>query len=508
MCCSYNLKVAGTAAHEAISQSQLVAALEAIKRVHSQLDAEQRAEVTAAATTVKWHDPACLQQLCNSLQPAAKPSMSCVAHPGRDRRSLQNVGECFLDYFTQDEWQRLGSSDPPAVKLHIIMHRLSTLHLRLLAEPAAKFVASMYIAASFGVKANDQSAAQKQSMYKFVKDEYKKFCRHLPMPDELPPSLPNCTSEMQTKYPAIFEAAFSRNEPPVQCDLDVRRFILQVDRSYRCRGSGGEHPAALPMQGVSSSSGVEAILTKFAEQQMQLMTMMMGGSMQMPKQLNLEFPKNRRALTFDGLADEAPAANSRALALPFAPAAAGATAAPAASAPTNEAVAAGSASATPVRVTTPARDPVRVTTPARGELVPVETPTKNDAPAGTTQTAATRCSASKVSEMLCMLDAREEEKKKRKIATRGTEAATTDKKRRLNSKTSASATASSTPKTTSATKSSGAKPKLEREATRNQWLVRCGSGKGSTRAFKYDPSKRNDVDRAKAEAEAYISELV
>eukprot|EP00959_Pyramimonas_sp_CCMP1952_P473742 9502251-Pyramimonas_sp.AAC.1 len=139
---------------------------------------------------------------------------------------------------------------------------------------------------------DSMSFFQKKKQFLYVKREYRRIADKTPrlMMDQRIDTLPPLPDEFATLYPAAYNKAFSTRpgDGPMRCPLNMQR-LLEIDNSYRCRGSGPEldfqrgaqsSATSLALAPIEPQSDIRQMLLQ-SQQQMQQMQAFAINAMQL-----------------------------------------------------------------------------------------------------------------------------------------------------------------------------------------------------------------------------------
>eukprot|EP00959_Pyramimonas_sp_CCMP1952_P046696 975385-Pyramimonas_sp.AAC.1 len=109
-----------------------------------------------------------------------------------------------------------------------------------------------------------------------VKTEFRRIADKSPKPPVFIQDLPGTPAELHAKFPQIYHLAFTQEDVPSACPLDLRK-LRELDDSYKCRGgkpSPSESASTVAICASDSGNTTSALerLIMQQSQQMQFLT--------------------------------------------------------------------------------------------------------------------------------------------------------------------------------------------------------------------------------------------
>jgi hypothetical protein len=142
---------------------------------------------------------------------------------------------------------------------------------------------------------------QKQMMYIYFKNSFKRKSRHASNPAVYLTELPANPADLKMSHPDLWELTYGQNDEPVSICPKLLQEVIAFDQSYSCRHGKSVHhmapaPALGPSGGGVASTSLDRVATTLIEavaalalQQQNIVDMFSqgrpGGSM-----LNMSFP--------------------------------------------------------------------------------------------------------------------------------------------------------------------------------------------------------------------------
>ncbi|CAK0857286.1 unnamed protein product [Prorocentrum cordatum] len=270
------------ARHEQLSKAQANAVVYMLQR--AQLNPDEKATLALMSSQVNWfdgHDAQIMSLL--------------VASPAPRQSTTGNVGQkytSFVEFFTEAEWKKMLEENPSSSAiLSLIISRVIRLGGRNVCEYSNKLMTSLWLMLC-DPSVDPMSFFQKKKQFLYVKREYRRIADKTPrlMMDQRIDTLPSLPDEFATLYPAAHNKAFSTRpgDGPMRCPLNMQR-LLEIDNSYRCRGSGPEldfqrgaqsSATSLALAPIEPQSDIRQMLLQ-SQQQMQQMQAFAINAMQL-----------------------------------------------------------------------------------------------------------------------------------------------------------------------------------------------------------------------------------
>ena len=266
---------AGTPRHLHMSQAQSNAVLAMVRAAGPQLGAEDRATLSELVGAVQWFDDHGL---------AILRELTDVNVVSAVRREKQQQYLSFIEFFTEDNWDKMLDPDAPseAVKM-IIINRLIRLGGTNVCEYTAKMANSLWMMLT-EKDAENFTYFKKKSSFHHFKAEYRRVADKSPKALERISQLPMLPEQMAALHPAMYSKAFTSRpgDGPRRCPLDAAK-LRGLDDSYKCRGgvppaeSASSHQLAL----VAPQGGQQDAYRQMLDQQGMQLQALQGLAMQL-----------------------------------------------------------------------------------------------------------------------------------------------------------------------------------------------------------------------------------
>eukprot|EP00959_Pyramimonas_sp_CCMP1952_P355771 7451436-Pyramimonas_sp.AAC.1 len=110
----------------------------------------------------------------------------------------------------------------------------------------------------------------KKKNLEHVKREFRRQADKAPAPPVFIQDLPGSPAELLTKFPQIYHLAFTAEDVPSACPLDLRK-LRELDDSYTCRGGktpqrGADSSGAICTRDSDTSSSMERLMMQQMQQ--------------------------------------------------------------------------------------------------------------------------------------------------------------------------------------------------------------------------------------------------
>ncbi|CAK0857400.1 unnamed protein product [Prorocentrum cordatum] len=198
-----------------------------IKKDGPQLSSEEKAHLTARVGQVYFfegHDVPIMEALAG---------LDDVANGRSSKRKMGQDYRPFLAHISRAGWSRLLGDEVPAhAALNILVQRIIRLGGTNPCEYSMKFVTSTWMFIT------DKNVDQlnywaKKKNLEHVKREFRRQADKAPAPPVFIQDLPGSPAELLTKFPQIYHLAFTAEDVPSACPLDLRK-LRELDDSYTC----------------------------------------------------------------------------------------------------------------------------------------------------------------------------------------------------------------------------------------------------------------------------------
>ena len=212
---------------DSLSLVQKNAVLDIARREKDSLSAlppEALARVVDLATSVPWAQGHLEEVLDNLVRKDA---------PSPRRREMQRFMPALLNYFKQTEWQAMMESSNAISRVDFLLTRAHQLSGRNLSEHCMKFMAALVM--HLAGNADMSSMQIKRATVDHLKVEFKRRCRKMPAPTDYVLELPSDPFELQAAHPSLFNAIYME-EKPVPNKLDMAK-VLAANSMIPCRST-------------------------------------------------------------------------------------------------------------------------------------------------------------------------------------------------------------------------------------------------------------------------------